>query len=444
MRTPRVTLLLAAALLVSAELVSLGLLLQGIGEHQSRRAETAKERAAQMMPRVVEWVRAHAATPGVSVSGSWIEPFTELAIDDIQDRGLDENARARLAGGDLVVSSRMADRTLRLFGSVDTTSGPVVFRLTEDSIDASRVASDRMQVAQHALILLAALAGLLLAVLSRPPASDEAGPAALRAYEEAMVRLRARGDERLASFDREKDALIATLRDREAMARAGELTAGIVHEVRNSLGAIATQARLIEKLEDARARPAASAILDEARMLQSVMTAFLDFVRTERVQDEAFDLRRLLDRVTARESSAHGVSIRIEGNADRVRGDEELLERAIENVIRNACQASDSEGAVAVTFGVDASGAFVMVDDAGPGIAEPRKALRPFESGRPGGLGLGLPFVVKILALHQGTLDLGPGPGNRGTRAVCRWPISPVRATVGNRDDASEAVAGRT
>ncbi len=101
MRAPRVTLLLAAALLVSAELVSLTLLLQATGEHQTRRADEARERAALLMPRIADWVRAHDGMPGAVVSEPWIEPFTELAIDASEDRGLDALGRSRLAAGEL-------------------------------------------------------------------------------------------------------------------------------------------------------------------------------------------------------------------------------------------------------------------------------------------------------------------------------------------------------
>ena len=220
------------------------------------------------------------------------------------------------------------------------------------------------------------------------------------------------------------------------MARAGELTAGIVHEVRNSMGAIATQAKLAERSSDENCRLAATAIVDEVRVLQSVMNRFLDFIRTEKVQDEEFDLARLVERVTARERPNHPARIDTEGSATAVRGDEDLLERAIENVVRNAGQAAGENGRVLVRFGADLTHAFVMVEDNGPGIVDIQKALRPFESARAGGLGLGLPLVLKILTLHHGSLELGPGPSGKGTLAVCRWPKTVESATSGSRERA--------
>lgn len=432
------TLLLAAALLVGTELVALSLLLKGIGEHQSELASAALDRATRLMPRIADWVRTRGGPPGEVLAAPWLEPFDQLVIEDPKSGDLDEAGRARIESGELVAVSRLADRVVSVFGAVHTDRGSMVIRLTETPNAMSRLAADRTLIAQHALILLAALAGLFLAALGREAAQEETSSPALRAYEEAMSRLRLRDDERLAALDREKLRLTAILRDRETMARAGELTAGIVHEVRNSLGAIATQAKLAGKSSEPDCRQASTAIGDEVRLLQSVMNRFLDFIRTEKVQDEEFDLARLVGRVTARERTNHQVRIDTEGVETRVRGDEDLLERAIENVVRNACQASPEGGLVVVRFGADETHAFVIVEDSGPGIEDASKALRPFESTRAGGLGLGLPLVLKILSLHQGTLDLAPAPTGRGTTAVCRWPIRAPSATSGNGESAGE------
>jgi signal transduction histidine kinase len=81
------------------------------------------------------------------------------------------------------------------------------------------------------------------------------------------------------------------IREQEAMARAGELTAGIVHEVRNGLGTIVGCARLVERGQDAQAQ--ARAILDECATLETVVRRFNDFVRLERLELAPVDLRPL-------------------------------------------------------------------------------------------------------------------------------------------------------
>ena len=431
MRTDRLTLLLAAALLIAAEVISLSLLLKGLGDEHQDRTRRAVDSAAALAPSIAGWVRAGGKDEVLNAVGLKVDPFDKVSIEDLQSPLIDGPTKALLEKGEMVVVARLPDPTLSVFGSVQTSEGLKVFRLIDSSNENSRLATDRVLIAQHALILLAALIGFSLTALVPRTAGHNEAPAT-HAYEEAMSRLRLRDDERFATFEREKNALTATLRDREAMARAGELTAGIVHEVRNSIGAIAAHAKFGEQSAEERIRKGALAVADEVKAIQTVMNRFVDFIRTQEVHNAPFDLARLIARVATREQANHGAVVEVEGAPTQVEGDEDLLERAFENIIRNACQAAGRNGRVAVRFGADSTHAFVIVDDNGPGIRDAIRALRPFESERPGGLGLGLPLSLKILGLHHGTLDLSRLDGPTGTQAICRWPKVAATATSRN------------
>ncbi len=75
--------------------------------------------------------------------------------------------------------------------------------------------------------------------------------------------------------------------------------------------------------------------------------------------------------------------------------------------MRNAREAAGPGGAVTVSLAHDGDEARVSVADDGPGLsADVRAQLRPFFTTKPGGLGLGLPLVAKIAALHGGRLEL--------------------------------------
>ena len=133
-----------------------------------------------------------------------------------------------------------------------------------------------------AIGLLGLLRGLALLL---PGAAPLTAPA-LGAYEEAMGRLRDQGEAKDARAPGREATLEDLVRDKEAMARAGELTAGIVHEVRNGLGTIVGYARLVEKPAPNR-RPGAEAargILAECRTLETVVRRFMEFVKDESPQ----------------------------------------------------------------------------------------------------------------------------------------------------------------
>ena len=89
-------------------------------------------------------------------------------------------------------------------------------------------------------------------------------------------------------------------------------------------------------------------------------------------------------------------------------GDDDLLYRAVYNVLVNALQAIGEQGRVVVQGQVREDGQTIFeVMDSGPGFADYcLKALDPFYTTKDNGTGLGLPIVQSIITSHGGRLEL--------------------------------------
>lgn len=214
----------------------------------------------------------------------------------------------------------------------------------------------------------------------------------------------------------------------ESLAQLAELVAGLAHELRNSLAALKGYLTLVER---DRTGESISDYLQEIRResdhLQRVLDDFLSFARPGSDRPEDIPIDRLLARIaTGPGLDPPGVRVEEEGPGRVVRGDPQLLERALRNLVLNAVEASRREGAVdpvRVSVRAGAEGIEVVVADRGAGLDEDevRRAFRPFVTARPDGVGLGLPVAQRIVALHGGKLRLSRRPGG-GTEAVVHLP----------------------
>lgn len=235
-------------------------------------------------------------------------------------------------------------------------------------------------------------------------------------------------------------ALEQQLRLKEALARLGELTAGIAHEFRNGLATIHGYARLMDPLKLPQGyQPYLEGIRQETEALGQIVTNFLNFARETSLSLASLSLRAVIDRASddlRGEVEQAGGRLEVRGEFGAIDGDEVLLRQAVSNVLRNAveaCRDAHVTPQIVVDGQVDraARAQRVVVSDNGPGIdpAAASRLFQPFFTTKATGTGLGLALVQKIVVLHNGrvvAVDRTRHPG--GGCFELQFPLSGTSA----------------
>jgi signal transduction histidine kinase len=218
------------------------------------------------------------------------------------------------------------------------------------------------------------------------------------------------------------------LRLKEALARLGELTAGLAHEFRNGLATIHGYGRLLDPqtLPD-QAKTCVEGIRAETTALGEVVTNFLRFARPEQLTLAPVDLKTIIMRAIEDVPGAQA-AVMLEGNFPTVDGDDVLLRRAFSNLIRNSLEACESTGMppqIYIRSDVANDGAELLVEDNGPGFAPDYlgKLFQPFATTKANGTGLGLAIVQKVIVSHNGLVTAGNRPEG-GAQFRVRLPLA--------------------
>jgi len=204
---------------------------------------------------------------------------------------------------------------------------------------------------------------------------------------------------------------------RERFAELGEMTAGIAHQLKNGLAVLRGQGQLLKR---AGHEAAAEDILTETEELELVLQRFLQWAKPLEPVCAPLRLEQAAEQALAeirKRPLSQGRILELQGQGEAT-ADAMLLHQALVNLLENACQASPVGGRVRVQI----TEKQIEILDEGPGLGEDTliRMLKPFESGRPDGTGLGLPLALKWINAQGADLHIERRL-NGGTRAVVRW-----------------------
>jgi two-component system sensor histidine kinase PilS (NtrC family) len=215
------------------------------------------------------------------------------------------------------------------------------------------------------------------------------------------------------------------------------MAAGIAHEIRNPLASMAGSIQVLRSDLDLNPEQARlmDIVLRESQRLNGIIRDFLAYARPQRRPAQRVDLGRvveeaamLLRRDTAREP-VPDVSVRVVPGCWAL-GDEAQLRQVLWNLTSNALNAMPDGGRLELVVEPAADGHVVLtVRDEGVGIAaaDLDRVFEPFRSSSPGGTGLGLPIVHRIVTDAGGSIELESSAGV-GTTVRVLLPRAPAPA----------------
>lgn len=200
----------------------------------------------------------------------------------------------------------------------------------------------------------------------------------------------------------------------EQLARVGELSAHIAHEIRNPLYSIINSAALLEQdqLTPEERSDVIHIVNAESQRLQRILDDFIRFARQSppslAIDDIVALVKQVVDLVCTDPGRSSQVEIKMEFHADTcyARYDPDQIRQVLWNLLLNALQAMPEGGVLSVNTIQSGDKVCITITDTGNGIPEKilPKVMEPFVTGRRNGSGLGLSIVERILIQHHSKL----------------------------------------
>ena len=231
------------------------------------------------------------------------------------------------------------------------------------------------------------------------------------------------------------------MRRKDWLASLGEMSAGMAHEIRNPLGALAGAMQMLRKdlHVDETSQRLMEIAVREATRLDTIVTQFLQYARPPELNLAEFDLNKVLAETLdlvqheARKRKNIRIVTSLAGGALLGQVDQDQMKQVFWNLATNAFDAMPKGGQLTIATGcrkIDVGGrkadvVEISFQDTGEGVPKKNldKIFLPFFTTKKQGSGLGLAAVHRIVDLHGGWIKVD-SQERQGSRFVICLPRS--------------------
>lgn len=227
---------------------------------------------------------------------------------------------------------------------------------------------------------------------------------------------------------------------KESLLEVGQLAASVAHEIRNPITTLKGFTQLLKVKANEETLKYLSVIEDEIKRMELILSEMLNLSKPTVAKKEKISLNNLLVniiRVIGPKATLEDIEIIQKSELSDetfIMGKEGRLKQVFLNLFKNSLASMEPGGTLTIYVQeCEENFVNVIIQDTGKGIDEQslNQIFMPYFTTKLDGTGLGLPFVLKTVEEHDGTISVS-SEVNKGTSFMLTFPVVKLSQVISN------------